>query len=281
MVSFAAWFSGQDRTFVAVDLSWEERFPAPSRRSPSCSPRPLIRAHNAVHRERFQTCTCFTLSRRFPRNFPTAVIVGLPEEVLNSPMGGMLRPLLEQMTTQVRLLCVSRGVLACRVPRKPVFSFFPARLNPLPLSANENFRCRPLFLRRRYSTPPPPLPLWHRCQMNGADPYSALHHHQQQVGANATAPGAGAAAGAGVAQPPVPTPGAAAAAAAEQRAAAAAAASQQCSAASFPILDKHAKPLVGSDTAKAVRNDGMVILDFRLRSVVGWGSVHGGVWSLK
>ena len=32
---------------------------------------------------------------------PTAVIVGLPEEVLNSPMGGMLRPLLEQMTTQV------------------------------------------------------------------------------------------------------------------------------------------------------------------------------------
>lgn len=28
-------------------------------------------------------------------------IVGLPEEVLNSPMGGMLRPLLEQMTTQV------------------------------------------------------------------------------------------------------------------------------------------------------------------------------------
>lgn len=27
-------------------------------------------------------------------------IVGLPHEVLNSPMGGMLRPLLEQMTTQ-------------------------------------------------------------------------------------------------------------------------------------------------------------------------------------
>ena len=39
---------------------------------------------------------CPAVSRK-----PTAVIVGLPEEVLNSPMGGMLRPLLEQMTTQV------------------------------------------------------------------------------------------------------------------------------------------------------------------------------------
>ncbi|CAN0445371.1 unnamed protein product, partial [Hapterophycus canaliculatus] len=34
-------------------------------------------------------------------------IVGLPEEVLNSPMGGMLRPLLEKMTTQVRLVSES------------------------------------------------------------------------------------------------------------------------------------------------------------------------------
>eukprot|EP00903_Cladosiphon_okamuranus_P013917 g12945.t1 len=127
----------------------------------------------------------FLLGKGIP-NF----IVGLPEEVLNSPMGGTLRPLLEQMTTQ----------------------------------------------------------------MNGADPYSALHHQQQQVGANATAAGAGAAAGTAMAQPPVPTPAAAAvaaAAAAEQRAAAAAGASQQCRAASFPILDKHTKPLVGSDTAKA------------------------------
>eukprot|EP00752_Nemacystus_decipiens_P009894 g8827.t1 len=110
-------------------------------------------------------------------------IVGLPEEVLNSPMGGMLRPLLEQMTTQ----------------------------------------------------------------MNGADPYSALHHQQHQAGVNTTA---GSAAGA-VAQPPVPTPGAAAAVAAEQRASAGAAAPQHSRTTNFPILDKHTKPLVGSDTAKA------------------------------
>ncbi|CAM9435604.1 unnamed protein product [Scytosiphon promiscuus] len=114
-------------------------------------------------------------------------IVGLPEEVLNSPMGGMLRPLLEQMTTQ----------------------------------------------------------------MNGADPYSALHHG---AGAGASAPAAPPAAA-----PPTPT--GAAAAAAEQRAAIAGggggtgsvggADSQQCATATFPILDKHTKPLVGSDTAKA------------------------------
>lgn len=83
--------------------------------------------------------------------------------------------------------------------------------------------------------------------MNGADPYSALHHQQQQAGANTTVAGAGA-----VAQAPVPTPAAAAAAAAAQRAAAGAAASQQCGTTSFPVLDKHIKPLVGSDTAKAV-----------------------------
>lgn len=40
-------------------------------------------------------------SRPIVFRFPPTVIVGLPEEVLNSPMGGMLRPLLEQMTTQV------------------------------------------------------------------------------------------------------------------------------------------------------------------------------------
>lgn len=86
--------------------------------------------------------------------------------------------------------------------------------------------------------------------MNGADPYSALHQQQQLAGA-------GGAAGA-AASPPTQTPGAAAAAAAEQRAAAAAGASvvdpPQCEAGGFPILDKHAKPLVGSDTAEAVRS---------------------------
>ncbi|CAM9522470.1 unnamed protein product [Ectocarpus sp. 13 AM-2016] len=112
-------------------------------------------------------------------------IVNLPQEVLNSPMGGMLRPLLEQMTTQ----------------------------------------------------------------MNGADPYSALHHHQQQQ----QLAGAGSGAGAAASQP-TQTPGAAAAAAAAQRAAAAGASAAdppQCKTDGFPILDKHTKPLVGSDTAKA------------------------------
>ncbi|CAM9704975.1 unnamed protein product [Ectocarpus sp. 12 AP-2014] len=112
-------------------------------------------------------------------------IVNLPQEVLNSPMGGMLRPLLEQMTTQ----------------------------------------------------------------MNGADPYSALHHQQQQQ----QLAGAGSGAGAAASQP-TQTPGAAAAAAAEQRAAAAGASAAdppQCKTDGFPILDKHTKPLVGSDTAKA------------------------------
>lgn len=89
--------------------------------------------------------------------------------------------------------------------------------------------------------------------MNGADPYSALHH-QQQVGPNPMAAGGGTAAGV-VAQAPAQTPAAAAAAAAEQRAATGAAgvAGGQQGGASFAILDKHAKPLVGSDTAKAVR----------------------------
>ncbi|CAB1119021.1 unnamed protein product [Ectocarpus sp. CCAP 1310/34] len=112
-------------------------------------------------------------------------IVNLPQEVLNSPMGGMLRPLVEQMTTQ----------------------------------------------------------------MNGADPYSALHHLQQQQ----QLAGAGSGAGAAASQP-TQTPGAAAAAAAEQRAAAAGASAAdppQCKTDGFPILDKHTKPLVGSDTAKA------------------------------
>lgn len=92
-------------------------------------------------------------------------------------------------------------------------------------------------------------------QMNGADPYSALHN-QQQAGPSPMAAGGGTAAGA-VAQAPAQTPASAAAAAAEQRAATGAAGvagGQQCGA-SFPILDKHAKPLVGSDTAKAVRFD--------------------------
>ncbi|CAM9687415.1 unnamed protein product [Pylaiella littoralis] len=117
-------------------------------------------------------------------------IVGLPQEVLNSPMGGMLRPLLEQMTTQAS------------------------------------------FFRR----------------MNGADPYSALHQVQQAASIPLAA-GGGAAAGV-IAQAPAQT---LAAAAAEQRAATGAAgvAGTQCGAEGFPILDKHAKPLVGSDTAQA------------------------------
>lgn len=74
------------------------------------------------------------------------------------------------------------------------------------------------------------------------------------------AAGGGAAAPA-VAQTPAQTP-AAAAAAAEQRAAigAAGAGTEQCGAKSFPILDKHAKPLVGSDTAKAVRGDAEIVV---------------------
>ncbi len=94
--------------------------------------------------------------------------------------------------------------------------------------------------------------------MNGADPYSALHQQQQAVGSgNATMAGSGL--GGTVAPPPSQTPGAAAAAAAEQRAAAGATASaDQCAATRFPILEKHIKPLVGSDTAKAVRYDGDV-----------------------
>ena len=92
--------------------------------------------------------------------------------------------------------------------------------------------------------------------MNGADPYSALHHAQQAAGSsNPTTAGTGASGVGGVsATPPSQTPGAAAAAAAEQRAAASAASpADQCAATGFPILEKHTKPLVGSDTAKAVR----------------------------
>ncbi|CAM9832790.1 unnamed protein product, partial [Hapterophycus canaliculatus] len=87
--------------------------------------------------------------------------------------------------------------------------------------------------------------------MNGADPYSALHHG---AGAGAAAPAAPVAAAA-------QTPSGAAAAAAEQMAAAAGGGagtgsvsgtdSQQCETATFPILDMHTKPLVGMDTAKA------------------------------
>lgn len=58
-----------------------------------------------------RTISVFHVLRPVPLFFrsPTTVIVGLPEEVLNSPMGGMLRPLLEQMTTQVRAaVCVTR-----------------------------------------------------------------------------------------------------------------------------------------------------------------------------
>lgn len=60
-------------------------------------------------------------------------------------------------------------------------------------------------------------------QMNGADPYSALHHQTAQPA------------------PAVPPP-----AQATTRVAAGGVAR------GFPILDKHTKPLVGSDTAKAV-----------------------------
>lgn len=88
--------------------------------------------------------------------------------------------------------------------------------------------------------------------MNGADPYSALHQVQQAASIPLAA-GGGAAAGV-IAQAPAQT---LAAAAAEQRAATGAAgvAGTQCGAEGFPILDKHAKPLVGSDTAQAVRSD--------------------------
>lgn len=82
--------------------------------------------------------------------------------------------------------------------------------------------------------------------MNGADPYSALHQ-QQQAGGNAAPAGGGGS-----------TPGLAASSAFST-----AASSQSASRAAsgtngnggqtgFPILDKHAKPLVGSDTATAV-----------------------------
>lgn len=48
-------------------------------------------------------CTLILLHLSLVFHRLAADIVNLPQEVLNSPMGGMLRPLLEQMTTQVRL----------------------------------------------------------------------------------------------------------------------------------------------------------------------------------
>eukprot|EP00904_Undaria_pinnatifida_P002594 jgi/Undpi1/12335/HiC_scaffold_5.g02011.m1 len=111
-------------------------------------------------------------------------IIDLPNEVLNSPMGGMLRPMLEQMTTQ----------------------------------------------------------------MNGADPYSALHTQQQQ---QQQQPASFPAAGAGASSPST----AAAATPPPQATTSGGAASERsCAAAQnagYPIMDKHIKPLVGSDTSKA------------------------------
>lgn len=105
-------------------------------------------------------------------------IIDLPNEVLNSPMGAMLRPMLEQMTTQ----------------------------------------------------------------MNGADPYSALHTQQQQQQQQQLQPASFPTGGAGAtSSPPAATSGGAAA-------------ERSCAAAQnagYPIMDKHAKPLVGSDTSKA------------------------------
>lgn len=77
-------------------------------------------------------------------------------------------------------------------------------------------------------------------QMNGADPYSALNHEPlaQPMSAAAAAAVGGGAAPASSAATRTPT---------TTRAAAAGATTD------FPILDKHTKPLVGSDTAKAVR----------------------------
>ncbi|CAM9440026.1 unnamed protein product [Ascophyllum nodosum] len=109
----------------------------------------------------------FLLGKGIPK-----YIIDLPNEVLNSPMGGTLRPILEQMTTQ----------------------------------------------------------------MNGADPYSALHqqqrHLQQAIPRTIPAPVAPQAQGFG-------------------RQALGGGVGGVTLDVGFPILDKHKKPLVGSDTAKA------------------------------
>lgn len=80
--------------------------------------------------------------------------------------------------------------------------------------------------------------------MNGADPYSALHTQQQQQQQQQLQPASFPTGGAGAtSSPPAATSGGAAA-------------ERSCAAAQnagYPIMDKHAKPLVGSDTSKAVR----------------------------
>lgn len=91
------------------------------------------------------------------------------------------------------------------------------------------------------------LPLMPRLQMNGADPYSALHTQQQQQLQPASFPSGGAGAiSPSVAATPSPTAATNGGAATERRGAAA-------QNAGYPIMDKHTKPLVGSDTSKAVR----------------------------
>ncbi|CAM9612388.1 unnamed protein product, partial [Choristocarpus tenellus] len=116
--------------------------------------------------------TTFLLGKGIPE-----YIINLPNEVLNSPMGGMLRPMLEQMTMQ----------------------------------------------------------------MNGADPFAASHQQPNGVGGGVGDNGVG---------PPVPLAPAPSpnhnTAPNSMRAVVTGSSGQE-----FPVLDKHTKPLVGSDTGGA------------------------------
>lgn len=87
--------------------------------------------------------------------------------------------------------------------------------------------------------------------MNGADPYAALHQEAAQHNTGSSTPTVSATISAAAtpttATQPTPAPAAAIPAGTASRG------STPGRAGGFPILDKHIKPLVGSDTAKAVR----------------------------